>query len=271
MKKNSFGLIFIFLITILISCNTSNEKDVRANQNSNQNSNQKNQKKKKQKTAIKKSDARPYLTNENADAFLLDYGKKNKENKIVVKTKFGDIKIRLYKDTPIHRANMIYLAKNNFYKNSQFYRVIQNFMIQAGQSDDDEIYQRRKKFGNYKLKSEIQTHHFHKRGALAMGRNYDDYNKDKRSSSYNFYIVQGKVLTTWEINAIANTYCLKIPDNHRKVYRSIGGSPHIDGDHTVFGEVYEGFSVIDSIAAVKTDEGNWPINNVYLDVQVLNE
>lgn len=216
-------------------------------------------------------DERPFLTNENVDAFMREYGKANKENRIVVETKYGDIKIKLYDDTPIHRANMIYLAKNAFYKNTQFYRVIPEFMIQAGQSDDDEIYRRRRNFGNYKLKSEIKAHHFHKRGALAMGRHYGDDNNDKRSSSYNFYIVQGKVLTTWDLNAIENSYNIKIPENHRNVYRNIGGTPHIDGDHTVFGEVYEGFSVIDSIAKVKTDNSDWPVNNVYLDVKVLDD
>ncbi len=267
MKNITSVPIFILLLLILFSC----QEDVKKKQAQEQIQGQKAQSKKNNqaKKKKKKKPERIYLTNDNADDFLLEYGKKHSENRVVVKTDFGDIKIRLYDDTPIHRANMIYLAKNGFYKDNQFYRVIPDFMIQAGQSDEDEIYQRRRKFGNYKLKQEMKPKYFHKRGAVAMGRNYDETNKEKRSSSYNFYIVQGKVLTTWEINAIENTYNIKIPENHRDVYREIGGSPHIDGDHTVFGEVYEGMAVVDSITKVKTDKGNWPINNIYIDVKVI--
>ena len=268
MKRNTNVILIYFLMGLLVSCQPSEAKKEAQKQSPTQKVEKqaKNEINKKEK----KKPERPFLTFDNADAFLLDYGTKNPEDKIVVKTKFGDIKIKLYHDTPIHRANMLWLAKNGFYKGNQFYRVIPQFMIQAGETDDQEVAKRRRTFGNYDLKAEILPQHFHRRGAVAMGRTYDD-NPEKRSSAYNFYIVQGKVLTTWEINTIENTYMLKIPEAHREVYRDIGGSPHIDGDHTVFGEVYEGMAVVDSIAKLKTDKGHWPINSVYIDVEVLKD
>ena len=263
-------IVYILIAFLIASCGNTDQPKENTKQTAQKTKVEKKNTKKSSTKNIKKKKKpkRIYLTDDNAEAFLMEYGKQNNEDEVVVKTKFGDIKIKLYHDTPIHRANMIYLAKNNFYKDNEFYRVIPTFMIQAGQSDDPVVQNRRYQFGKYGLKSEILPHHFHKRGAVAMGRGYDN-NPDKLSSSYNFYIVQGKIFDTWNLNAIENTYNIKIPENHRDIYRSIGGSPHIDGDHTVFGEVYEGMAVVDSICKQRTDDGGWPINSVYIDVEVI--
>lgn len=222
----------------------------------------------KVKKPVKALNMRTYLTDVNIVDFLTDYAKKHKENKVIISTRFGDIKIRLYDDTPLHRANFIYLVRNNFYNDSEFTRVVKDFMIQTGRTDNEEVYQRRRKFGSYTIPAEIRKNHFHKKGAIAMGRNYDN-NPDKRSSSYEFYIVQGKPLTNWEMNAIENSNMIKIPEWRRKVYRIKGGTPHLDGEHTVFGEVYEGFNVIDSIASVEVDKGDWPIDAEKFNIKVI--
>ena len=255
-------LILMVLVFNFWSCSTesTNKKEV------------KKQIVQKKKTKVKKPskavNKRSYLTDVNVVDFLTEYGKLHKENKLEISTRFGKIKIRLYDDTPLHRANFIYLVKNKFYDNSEFTRVVKDFMIQTGRTDNEEVYQRRRKFGHYTIPNEIRKNHFHKKGAIAMGRNYDD-NPDKRSSSYEFYIVQGKTLTNWEMNALENSNMIKIPEWERKIYRTLGGTPHLDGEHTVFGEVYEGLNIIDSIASVEVDKGDWPVDAEKFSISII--
>ncbi len=101
-----------------------------------------------------------------------------------------------------------------------------------------------------------------------MGRSYDD-NPQKRSSMYEFFLVQGTSFTDWDLNAIENSEIIIIPEWKRKIYRKDGGIPHLDNEHTVFGQVYEGLSVIDSLAAVKVDKADWPINSEIFTIKVL--
>ena len=143
--------------------------------------------KKVTKKVIKKSNL---LTNQNVKQKLTDFGIKNKEEKILIRTEFGDIKIRLYKNTPLHRANFLLLAKRNFFDSTIFYRVIRNFMIQGGNSDKNNMLQKMAKIGLYRVPPEINSKNIHKRGALAMAvqeQYYKDPTKINLSSSpYNF-------------------------------------------------------------------------------------
>ena len=202
-------------------------------------------------------------SNKNIKEFLLKYGKENKETIAVISTNFGNIKLKLYKDTPLHRANFIRLVKTRFYDNTLFYRIVENFVIQGGDSDDDDRKVKKRVAGYYTIPAEIMKNHFHKKGAIAMTRDYKK-NPKKRSAAFDFYIVKGEKYNFFQLDAFENEYKIKIDDKKRKIYETIGGAPHLDGEHTVFGEVVSGMDVVDKIASVKTDRSDWPIDDVVI-------
>ena len=226
--------------------------------------------KKEIKKVLKKTN---FLTNQNVKQKLIDFGIKNKEEKVLIRTKFGDIKIRLYKNTPLHRANFLLLAKRNFFDSTIFYRVIRNFMIQGGNSDKNNILQKMAKIGLYRVPPEISPKNIHKRGALAMAvqeQYYKDPTKINLSSSpYNFYIIQKGPLSDNYMDKIEMKYNIKIPEINRKIYRKIGGTPHLDNEYTVFGEVISGLSIVDKISMQIANGKNRPLNNIYLSVEVM--
>ncbi|NNE31952.1 MAG: peptidylprolyl isomerase [Winogradskyella sp.] len=176
----------------------------------------------------------PKLTDDNAMEFFLEYEKEHKENKVRIVTDFGNIDILLYDKTKFHRANFIFLTKQNYFDFTQFYRVVPNFVIQGGSSDGMNIYKRRSKIGRYLLPPDTKRGYTHKRGAVSMPSSEIE-NAYKLASPYQFFIVQK-------------------PD----------GAYHLDGEYTVFGEVIDGMEVVDKIAAVETDDGEWPLKNVYI-------
>ena len=213
------------------------------------------------------------LTNQNVKQKLIDFGIENKEEKVLIRTKFGDIKVRLYKNTPLHRANFLLLAKRKFFDSTIFYRVIRNFMIQGGNSDKDNMLQKMAKIGLYRVPPEINPKNIHKRGALAMAvqeQYYKDPSKINLSSSpYNFYIIQKGPLSDNYMDDIEIKYNTKISEINRKIYRKLGGSPHLDNEYTVFGEVISGLSIVDKISKQITNGKNRPLNNIYLSVEVM--
>lgn len=240
-------------------------------------SNQNHKEKSQQKTAIKKKPAAKTaktkkklvpLTDENLESILTQYGKENPETLVLLKTPKGNMKIKLYENTPLHRANFIRLIKNNFYKGTVFYRVVNDFMIQGGDSDDWERQSLKQKMGRYTLPAEFRPENIHKKGALSMAREYEN-NPEKRSVPFEFFIVQGTRYTPGEIRGAEQQYGIKITPEHQKIYETIGGCPHLDGKHTVFGQVIEGLNVIDSIAAVEVDDGDWPIEDITIEFQIL--
>lgn len=209
------------------------------------------------------------LTNKNLEKVLTQYGKENKETLILLETPKGNMKIKLYNNTPLHRANIIRLIKNNFYEGTVFYRVVKDFIIQGGDSDDWSRSTLEDKMGKYTLPAEFRDNNIHKRGALSMAREYDD-NPEKRSVPFEFFIVQGTKYTGPQLRGAEQTYGLDISEKHKEIYKTQGGCPHLDGQHTVFGQVIEGLNVIDSIAAVKVDQGDWPINDVTISFKILD-
>ena len=185
------------------------------------------------------------------------------ETLIIIHTTYGDITAKLYNDTPLHRDNFIKLVNEGWYQNSPFHRVIKNFMIQGGQNAGG------KRDPGYTVDAEILPNHFHKKGALSAARMGDDVNPEKKSSGSQFYIVQGQVVDYRYLNSVTAETGHVFSNEQKSVYTTIGGTPHLDGGYTVFGEVLDGFQVIDAIAAVQTGRGNVPTIPVTMSIEVL--
>ena len=179
-----------------------------------------------------------------------------KETVVVIKTTMGTIKAKLYNDTPLHRDNFIKLVNDAWYNGLPFHRVINQFMIQGGQNADGRL------DPGYTVPAEFKSNHFHKKGALAAARQPDQVNPKKASSGSQFYIVQGKVYDEKWLDMFENRSGKVLSARQRQVYQTIGGTPHLDGDYTVFGEVTEGLEVVDKIAAVKTGRMDVPVEPV---------
>lgn len=196
-----------------------------------------------------------------------------KNRKVKIITRYGAMVIRLYDETPKHRDNFIKLVRQGFYDNLLFHRVILHFMIQGGDPHSKNA-KEGERLGNgdagYSLPAEFRPTLFHKKGALAAAR---DNNPQKASSGCQFYIVQGKKFTDAGLDSI-ETYRLggrKIPAAQREVYKAIGGTPHLDQQYTVFGQVIKGEHVIDKIAAVKTDRYDRPVQDVKMKIRVVKK
>ncbi|TVZ27603.1 peptidylprolyl isomerase [Gillisia sp. Hel_I_86] len=181
----------------------------------------------------------PMLVQEKLIPFLTEYGKKNPENKVRITTSFGDIDILLYNDTPLHRANMILLIKEGYFNGTFFHRVANGFVIQGGNSDNKETSIKRNNMGSYLIPSEFEAGHKHTRGAFAAAK-YAEQNVSKASSPFEFFIVQSK-----------------------------RGAHHLDNDHTVYGRVIKGMEIVDKIAEQPIGEGEWPLINIPMTVEIL--
>ncbi|MHA7843680.1 MAG: peptidylprolyl isomerase [Winogradskyella sp.] len=186
------------------------------------------------KKKAKKTSEFPVLTDANAMEFFLEYDKEHKEDKVRVTTDFGTFDILLYDKTKFHRANFIYLTKRQYFDGTQFYRVIKDFVVQGGSSDALDLYKKRRKIGHYLLPPDTKRGYTHQRGSVSMPSSEIE-NAYKLASPFQFFIVMNRER-----------------------------AKHLDGDYTVFGEVIRGMDVVDKINAVKTDEGDWPLHNVYI-------
>jgi peptidylprolyl isomerase len=249
---------------------------------------------------------------------------------IVIETKFGIIKIKLYEETPLHKSNFIKLVNQNYYDSLLFHRVINNFMIQGGdylskhatQNDslgDGDI--------GYTIPAEIIPALFHTKGKLCAARDGDEVNPKFASSATQFYIVMGKVRTLEDLkkyedrinktrytncarnfikseigsnlkqlynrlkienktdsvalinlkieekinNEVVKTPIFKFTEKQIEAYTKIGGTPHLDGTYTVFGEVIEGLEIIDKIAQVKTGKRDRPLKDIRMKVSLTNK
>ncbi|MGI8598717.1 MAG: peptidylprolyl isomerase [Chitinophagaceae bacterium] len=195
--------------------------------------------------------------------------KKDRKRDVELQTTMGTIVLRLSDSTPLHRDIFLRLVKSNYYDSVLFHRVIQNFMIQAGDPNSKQAAEGQA-LGNggpsYTIPAEIKPTLFHKKGVLAAARTGDDVNPERKSSGSQFYLVQGKIFTDAGLDSVETLRLQgrKIPDVHRQVYKTIGGVPHLDQNYTVFGEVVSGLEVVDKIAAVKTLQvpRDRPVENV---------
>jgi cyclophilin family peptidyl-prolyl cis-trans isomerase len=179
-----------------------------------------------------------------------------KETVVVIETSMGTIKAKLYNDTPLHRDNFIKLVNEGWYTGSPFHRVIKNFMIQGGQNADGRM------DPGYTVPAEFRDNHFHKKGALCAARQGDQVNPKKASSGSQFYIVQGQVFDDKTLAIYEERLGKIFSAKQRQAYKTVGGTPHLDGDYTVFGEVTEGLDIVDKIAGVKTGYMDVPVEPV---------
>ena len=179
-----------------------------------------------------------------------------KETVVIIETNYGTIKAKLYNDTPLHRDNFIKLVNEGWYNGSPFHRVINNFMIQVGQNKDGRM------DPGYTVPAEFRDNHFHKKGALCAARQGDQVNPKKASSGSQFYIVQGQVFDDQKLNLYEERLGKVFNASQRQAYKTVGGTPHLDGDYTVFGEVIDGLEVVDKIARVKTGYMDVPVEPV---------
>lgn len=182
--------------------------------------------------------------------------KRDRKKDVLLETSKGNIQIRLSDETPLHRDNFLKLVKMHYYDGLLFHRVIQRFMIQSG-DPDSRTARPGQPLGeggpSYTVPAEFSPNLFHKKGVIAAAR---DNNPEKSSSASQFYLTQGKVFTEAGLDSLENNRLKrKIPVEHRKVYTTLGGVPHLDQNYTVFGEVVKGLPIVDSIAAVATSKG----------------
>ena len=191
-------------------------------------------------------------------SFAFSFGQKVK---VVITTTYGDIELFLYDNTPKHRDNFIKLAKEHFYDSTLFHRIIPSFMIQGGDPGSKNA-PAGKMLGDgdvgYRVPAEINDSSFHKRGALAAAR---DNNPEKSSSGCQFYIVVGKKYTDAELDKITQRTGRKFTASQRAAYKTIGGTPQLDGNYTVYGEVTKGMDIVDKIIAQPRNSMDRPNND----------
>lgn len=180
------------------------------------------------------------LNDKNAIPFFYEYEKKNKENLVRIITDYGNIDIELFQNTPYHRANFIFLTKKNYFEGEYFHRVVKDFIIQGGNSDNRKTSKKRRSIGRYLLPPDTKKGHKHHRGIVSMPSSEIE-NPHKLASPYEFFIVQKK-----------------------------DGAYHLDGNYTAFGKVIKGMNVVDIIANLETDKREWPINNVRFKTVIIN-
>lgn len=190
---------------------------------------------------------------------------KNKVRKVNIETEYGKIVVKLYNETPQHRDNFIKLVKEDFYKDLLFHRIIKGFMIQGGDPDSKDA-PAGKMLGSggpgYTVPAEFDSSFIHKKGALSAARMGDQMNPKKESSGSQFYIVQGKTYGEQELEQLSRQTGVNYTDEQKEIYKTIGGTPFLDMQYTVFGEVVEGLDIIDKIAAVQTAPGDRPVEDV---------
>src|SRR6187401_14805 len=183
--------------------------------------------------------------------------KKDRKRDVLMQTTMGDMVIRLSDSTPLHRDNFLKLVKVGFYDSLLFHRVIKYFMIQGGDPNSKRALAG-KPLGDgspgYTVPAEFRKTLFHKKGALAAARMGDNINPAKASSGSQFYIAQGKVFTDAGLDSVEKFRLngRKIPAEQREIYKTIGGTPHLDQGYTVYGQVVKGLEVVDKIATVQT-------------------
>ena len=198
------------------------------------------------------------ITQENVRDVLTRYGKENPENEVLLETGFGTMRIILYEETPLHRANFVKLIKERHYSEAEFYRVFYQFMIQAGDPNNQL---------DYMIPAEFNKKFIHKKGALSMARQDED-NPDLQSSSTEFFIVHGSPYADYQVQTEIENLGLDLSEQQKQIYMAEGGYMSLDQQYTVFGEVVEGLDVIDKIAGVKVYNEDKPLKKIPVKISL---
>ena len=238
------NIYIISLSFFLIECDIANEKKSSSNKENNTVRVQKKiisaeEEIKKKKDKFDSLNEDIVLDDKNAIPFFFNYEKNNPEDKVRISTRFGNIDIKLFKNTPYHRANFIYLTKKGYFKNTTFHRVVPDFIIQGGNSDRYETAKKRGKIGKYLLPPDTKKGYKHHRGVVSMPSSEIE-NPYKLASPYEFFIVQQDP-----------------------------GAYHLDGNYTIFGKVISGMDVVDKINKQRIDSRETPLTNVFMDVAII--
>ncbi|MDC6367051.1 MULTISPECIES: peptidylprolyl isomerase [Flavobacteriaceae] len=223
------------LLFFLASCGENPKKDITKNEETSI----KKDSIPEQKNDIQQEDSKEVeeafaLNEENVIDFFFNYAKDLKANKVKLTTSMGSFTVELYDNVPYHKANFMYLARQKYFDSTQFHRVVKDFIIQGGNSDDKRTARKRKEIGRYLLPPDAKKGYKHHRGTISMPSSERD-NPHKLASPYEFFIVVTKP-----------------------------GSYHLDGSYTPFGRVIEGMDVVDAINKVAVGDGDWPWQNIYI-------
>ena len=235
MSKTKILIFFLIGLFTLTQC--TSKKNVK--QSVNKVIKKEEVKKEQLKEEIIKKEEFIVLNDENAIPFFFEYQKENNEKKVRISTRFGDIDIKLYENTPYHRSNFIYLTKRGYFNGTTFHRVVPEFIIQGGNSDRMETSKKRGEIGKYLLPPDTRKGHKHHRGVISMPSSEIE-NPYKLASPYEFFIVQQSP-----------------------------GAYHLDGSYTVFGEVISGMDVVDKINKQNIDDRETPLTNIFMEVSIL--
>lgn len=190
---------------------------------------------------------------------------------VVIETDYGKIEILLFDKTPQHRDNFIKLVKEGYYDGMLFHRVINKFMVQGG-DPDSKTAAAGQQLGmggpGYTIPAEFVREYIHIKGAIAAARTGDAANPQKRSSGSQFYIVQGTSVQKQMLDVIQSRYLINYTEEERQLYQTVGGTPHLDTQYTVFGRVVSGLDVLDKIAAEPVAPGDRPLKDLKMKVYV---
>lgn len=225
---------------------------------------------KKQVTSSTKPAAKPAIKKSASPATAKSAMVKDKSIRVKITTDSGIIVVKLSDSTPLHRDNFVKLVKQGFYDSLLFHRVIPAFMIQGGDPQSKNA-QPGTMLGNgggdmARIPAEFNRSLIHKKGALAAAR---DGNPEKASSACQFYIVDGKTSTDDELNMLQARSGMQYSPEQRAIYKTMGGTPFLDMNYTVFGEVISGLEVIGKIANVQKDGANRPLGDVRMKMELL--
>lgn len=180
------------------------------------------------------------ISTQNAVAFFTEYGKTHPQTRLKISTRLGDIYVRLYTDTPIHRASFLYLVDKGYYDTTCFYRIVPDFIVQGGSSDNLVTPAYKTQLNDYRIPSEFRKKRKHKRGCMAAARDWEN-NPTKESTPFEFYFIQASK-----------------------------DQSHLNYEHTVFGEITKGLNVIDKITQVNIDRYEWPEKDIPMKITILD-